>query len=156
MSNYITEYRKERGITREEKAKSEKLVCDYTPAQIKNMPPRDKKAVVLGLVEQGGTIKAIAEMTGVPVGTVSYHATQYRKKKKKAESAKTAMVEPVNAEGKPVENADRKYCETCVYRAASSDKHGCNYIDIEKHSRGCSIEACTKYSKGDPIQIRLR
>lgn len=50
MSNYITEYRKERGITREEKAKSEKLVCDYTPAQIKNMPPRDKKAVVLGLV----------------------------------------------------------------------------------------------------------
>ena len=150
VSNYITEYRKERGITREEKAKSEKLICDYSPAQRKNMPPRDKKAVVLGLVEQGGTIKAIAEMTGVPVGTVSYHATQYRKKKKKAESAKTTDGKSVNAEnGKPVDNADRKYCETCVYRAANYDKHGCNYIDIEKHSRGCSVEACTKYIKGE-------
>lgn len=35
--------------------------------------------------------------------------------------------------------------KTCLYRARPEDYNGCNYIFIEKHSRGCSVEECDKY-----------
>lgn len=48
---------------------------------------------------------------------------------------------------------NRKKCKTCKYRADRGEWK-CNYILIEGHSRGCSVENCTKYKKGKRLPVR--
>nr|DAZ79791.1 MAG TPA: hypothetical protein [Caudoviricetes sp.] len=45
-------------------------------------------------------------------------------------------------------NEDRHQCRTCIYRACRTGLGGCNYIGVEGHSRGCTVENCTVYVKG--------
>lgn len=46
----------------------------------------DKKEKIRKLVEEGYTNREIADRTGIPFGTVGYHAARFRKKEKRAGS----------------------------------------------------------------------
>lgn len=49
--------------------------------------------------------------------------------------------------GKPV--------TVCMFRATGNTKGaGCSYIEITGHSRGCSVEECSVYQKGDAVSKR--
>ena len=37
-------------------------------------------------------------------------------------------------------------CKTCFYKGRPESDLGCEYILIEGHSRGCSIDECDKYN----------
>ena len=91
----------------------------------------DKKEKIRKLVEEGYTNREIADQTGIPFGTVGYHAARFRKKEKE-----------------PVDNSDRHLCKTCKFRSNRPTVNSCDYADLMKHSRGCKIEECTKYEKG--------
>ena len=92
----------------------------------------DKKEKIRKLVEEGYTNREIADQTGIPFGTVGYHAARFRKKEK----------DPA------VDNSDRHLCKTCKFRSNRPTLNSCDYADLMKHSRGCKIEECTKYEKG--------
>ena len=47
-----------------------------------------------------------------------------------------------------MDEVKNKKCRTCVYRASDYHMNGCDYILIEGHSRGCSVEECDRYIKG--------
>lgn len=49
-----------------------------------------------------------------------------------------------------------KRCRTCKYRAAVSAVNGCDYIELEGHSRGCDVENCDKYARGKRMKRRTR
>lgn len=91
----------------------------------------DKKEKIRKLVEEGYTNREIADRTGIPFGTVGYHAARFRKKEKES-----------------VDNSDRHLCKTCKFRSNRPTVNSCDYADLMKHSRGCMIEECTKYEKG--------
>ena len=58
-------------------------------------------------------------------------------------------------ESKTASNADRHKCRTCMFRATGNTKGaGCSYIEITGHSRGCSVEECSVYQKGDAVSKR--
>ena len=44
-------------------------------------------------------------------------------------------------------------CGSCVYRGAQPPQSCCNYILITGHMRGCPVEGCSKYEKGEKIII---
>lgn len=92
----------------------------------------EKKERIRKLVEEGYTNREIADRTGIPFGTVGYHAARFRKKEKKS----------------VVDNSDRHLCKTCKFRSNRPTVNSCDYADLMKHSRGCKIEECTKYEKG--------
>ncbi len=48
---------------------------------------------------------------------------------------------------------NRRKCKTCKYRG-ENDKNGCDYIYITGHRRGCPVEECDKYEKGNRIHTR--
>lgn len=54
----------------------------------------------------------------------------------------------------PGHNADRHLCKTCKWRGngkyANSSAIGCEYSVKNGHSRGCKVEDCTMYEKGNP------
>ena len=91
----------------------------------------DKKEKIRKLVEEGYTNREIADRTGIPFGTVGYHAARFRKKEK----------EPA------VDNSDRHLCKTCKFRSNRPTVNSCDYAGLMKHSRGCKVEECTKYEK---------
>ena len=92
----------------------------------------EKKEKIRKLVEEGYTNHEIADRTGIPFGTVGYHAARFRKKEK----------DPA------VDNSDRHLCKTCVYRGRHDQVGNCSYIEIEGHSRGMPAAECTVYKKG--------
>lgn len=63
-----------------------------------------------------------------------------------------------NPDAHPGWNADRKKCKTCKFRPASALKSngaGCDYCDLVGHSRGCAVEDCDRYEKGNRIERKL-
>ena len=40
-------------------------------------------------------------------------------------------------------------CKTCMYRVSLNGRIACQYILITEQRRGCSVEKCDKYKKGD-------
>lgn len=95
----------------------------------------EKKEKIRKLVEEGYTNREIADQTGIPFGTVGYHAARFRKKEK----------EPT------VDNSDRHLCKSCKFRSNRPEVNNCDYVAITKHSRGCKVEECTKYEKGNRV-----
>lgn len=98
----------------------------------------DKKEKIRKLVEEGYTNREIADRTGIPFGTVGYHAARFRKKEK----------EPV------VDNSDRHLCKTCKFRSNRPTVNSCDYAGLMKHSRGCKVEKCTRYEKGARMRVK--
>ena len=98
----------------------------------------DKKEKIRKLVEEGHTNREIADRTGIPFGTVGYHAARFRKKEK----------EPA------VDNSDRHLCKTCKFRSNRPTVNSCDYAGLMKHSRGCKVEECTKYEKGARMKMK--
>lgn len=98
----------------------------------------DKKEKIRKLVEEGYTNREIADRTGIPFGTVGYHAARFRKKEK----------EPA------VDNSDRHLCKTCKFRSNRPTVNSCDYAGLMKHSRGCKVEECTKYEKGARMKMK--
>ena len=98
----------------------------------------DKKEKIRKLVEEGYTNREIADRTGIPFGTVGYHAARFRKKEK----------EPV------VDNSDRHLCKTCKFRSNRPTVNSCDYAGLMNHSRGCKVEECTKYEKGTRMKMK--
>ena len=98
----------------------------------------DKKEKIRKLVEEGYTNREIADRTGIPFGTIGYHAARFRKKEK----------EPA------VDNSDRHLCKTCKFRSNRPIVNGCDYAGLMKHSRGCKVEECTKYEKGARMKMK--
>lgn len=99
---------------------------------------RVKKEMIRKLVEEGYTNNEIADQTGIPIGTVGYHAAKFRKKEKRAE----------------VDNSDRHLCKTCKFRSNRPTVNSCDYAGLMKHSRGCKVEECTKYEKGARMRVK--
>jgi len=58
-----------------------------------------------------------------------------------------------------IERSDRltkawsERCGSCIYRGAQPPQSCCNYILITGHMRGCPVEGCSKYEKGEKIII---
>ena len=98
----------------------------------------DKKEKIRKLVEEGYTNREISDRTGIPFGTVGYHAARFRKKEK----------EPA------VDNSDRHLCKTCKFRSNRPTVNSCDYAGLMKHSRGCKVEECTKYEKGARMKMK--
>ena len=98
----------------------------------------DKKEKIRKLVEEGYTNREIADRTGIPFGTVGYHAARFRKKEK----------EPA------VDNSDRHLCKTCKFRSNRPTVNSCDYAGLMNHSRGCKVEECTKYEKGARMKMK--
>lgn len=96
---------------------------------------RSKEEIIRELKEQGLTAKQISDRTGMNYNTVYHHYRKYADKLGKSAGS----------------NADRKKCRTCQYRGGRAN--GCDYIEIEKRSRGCSVEECDKYIRGKRIRI---
>lgn len=71
---------------------------------------KDKKEKIRKLVEEGYTNREIADRTGIPFGTVGYHAARFRKKEKE-----------------PVDNSDRHLCKTCKFRSNRPTVNSCDY-----------------------------
>ena len=97
----------------------------------------DKKEKIRKLVEEGYTNREIADRTGIPFGTVGYHAARFRKKEKE-----------------PVDNSDRHLCKTCKFRSSRPTVNSCDYAGIMNHSRGCKVEECTKYENGERQRMK--
>lgn len=97
----------------------------------------DKKEKIWKLVEEGYTNREIADRTGIPFGTVGYHAARFRKKEKE-----------------PVDNSDRHLCKTCKFRSSRPTVNSCDYAGIMNHSRGCKVEECTKYENGERQRMK--
>lgn len=107
---------------------------------------KTKKEIALELASQGKTAAEIAKELEVKYNTVySWLNPEKCRPKKKAI---TTDADYKNPDARPGWNADRKKCKTCRYRARE-DKGGCDYIEIMKHSRGCDVEDCDKYKKGN-------
>lgn len=47
-----------------------------------------------------------------------------------------------------------KKCSTCRYRAAKTDDNGCDFYLITNKRRGCPVDNCTEYIKGEKIMLK--
>ena len=106
------------------------------------IPAENKREKALKLAKEGKGAAEIARMIDAKYSTVYSWLNPDKCKKPKPES-KTAS------------NADRHKCRTCMFRATGNTKGaGCSYIEITGHSRGCSVEECSVYQKGDAVSKR--
>ncbi len=116
---------------------------DSTPSEL----VKSKTEIVEDLVEQGKSPKEIAEITGYDKQFIYQVRYLLKKKREKDEPA------PVFEKG---HNADRHLCKTCMYRCKSQNANGvgCEYALYHDHTRGCAVEDCNVYKKGDPIKTK--
>ena len=106
------------------------------------IPAENKREKALELAKEGKGAAEIARLIDAKYSTVYSWLNPDKCKKPKPES-KTAS------------NADRHKCRTCMFRATGNTKGaGCSYIEITGHSRGCSVEECSVYQKGDVVSKR--
>lgn len=94
---------------------------------------KEKKEIIRKLVEEGYTNNEISDQTGIPIGTVGYHAAKFRKKEKKL----------------AIDNSDRHLCRTCQYRHRGAG--GCDYYIHTGKERGCDVEVCDKAVAGERL-----
>lgn len=117
----------------------------------------NRKTQIISLLELGFCNREVAEQTGIPMGTVSYHAAAWRKKHKGEKLKKTKKMERKTEPAKEslkVSNSDRHLCKSCKFRSNRPEVNNCDYVAITKHSRGCKVEECTKYEKGNRVRAK--
>ena len=107
------------------------------------IPAENKREKALELAKEGKGAAEIARMIDAKYSTVYSWLNPDKCKKPKPEN-KTAS------------NADRHKCKTCMFRTTGYNAKGagCSYIEITGHSRGCSVEECSVYQKGDAVSKR--
>lgn len=107
------------------------------------IPAENKREKALELAKEGKGAAEIARMIDAKYSTVYSWLNPDKCKKPKLEN-KTAS------------NADRHKCKTCMFRTTGYNAKGagCSYIEITGHSRGCSVEECSVYQKGDAVSKR--
>ena len=106
------------------------------------IPAENKREKALELAKEGKGAAELARMIDAKYSTVYSWLNPDKCKKPKPES-RTAS------------NVDRHKCKTCMFRATGNTKGvGCSYIEITGHSRGCSVEECSVYQKGDAVSKR--
>lgn len=106
------------------------------------IPAENKREKALELAKEGKSAAEIARLIDAKYSTVYSWLNPDKCKKPKPES-RTAS------------NADRHKCKTCMFRATGNTKGaGCSYIEITGHSRGCSVEECSVYQKGNAVSKR--
>lgn len=117
----------------------------------------NRKTQIISLLELGFCNREVAEQTGIPMGTVSYYAAAWRKKhkgEKLKKSKKTKQRAESEKENLKVSNSDRHLCKNCKFRSNRPEVNNCDYVAITKHSRGCKVEECTKYEKGNRVRAK--
>lgn len=125
-----------------------------------DLPANDtenRKTQIISLLELGFCNREVAEQTGIPMGTVSYCAAAWRKKHKgeKLKKSKKEKQRAESAKESPkVDNSDRHLCKSCKFRSNRPEVNNCDYVAITKHSRGCKVEECTKYEKGNRVRAK--
>lgn len=106
------------------------------------IPAENKREKALELAKEGKGAAEIARMIDAKYSTVYSWLNPDKCKKPKPEN-------------KIASNADRHKCKTCMFRATGNTKGaGCSYIEITGHSRGCSVEECSVYQKGNAVPKR--
>lgn len=141
------------GQKQEEPAK-EKSSTPPTGPEVSEMLPagKTKKEIALQLAEQGMKAPEIAKKIDAKYSTVYnwLNPEKCRPKLKKQE----IPVDYKNPDAKPGWNADREKCKTCRYRQRKRNEitGSCDYISIAGHSRGCAVEDCNRYVKGDRME----
>ena len=106
--------------------------------EMTDLPARKKKMMIEELVKAGFTNKAIAEKTGFPYATVYNYTREIRKF---APGEKDEKI-------KPGYNSDRHKCRTCMFKGKGREG-GCDYVSINRHSRGCSVSDCNVYERAE-------
>lgn len=125
-----------------------------------DLPANDaenRKTQIISLLELGFCNREVAEQTGIPMGTVSYYAAAWRKKHKgeKLKKSKKAKQRAESAkESSKADNSDRHLCKSCKFRSNRPEVNNCDYVAITKHSRGCKVEECAKYEKGNRVRAK--
>lgn len=117
---------------------------------------KTKKEAALELAVKGMKAPDIARKIGAKYSTV-YNWLNPEKCRPKKKS-KMDYGNYRNPDARPGWNADRKKCKTCKFRPASALKSngaGCDYCDLVGHSRGCAVEDCDRYEKGNRIERKL-
>lgn len=102
---------------------------------------KSKLEIVKELLSQGKTAKEIADITGFDKNLVYQYKYKLGQERNNVERCQ------------PGHNADRHLCITCTFRGKSNKGIGCEYALHNNHTRGCSIEDCNVYKKGDPERI---
>lgn len=107
------------------------------------IPAENKREKALEPAKEGKGAAEIARLIDAKYSTVYSWLNPDKCKKPKPEN-KTAS------------NADRHKCKTCMFRTTGYNAKGagCSYIEITGHSRGCSVEECSVYQKGDAVSKR--
>lgn len=107
------------------------------------IPAENKREKALELAKEGKGAAEIARLIDAKYSTVYSWLNPDKCKKPKPEN-KTAS------------NADRHKCKTCMFRTTGYNAKGagCSYNEITGHSRGCSVEECSVYQKGDAVSKR--
>lgn len=151
------------GQNQEEPAKEKSSTPPPTGPEVSEMLPAGKttKEIIFDLAAQGMTAPEIARQTGIKYNTVYFHLNPDKRAKKPARKIEEITVDYKNPDARPGWNADRKNCKTCRYRQAHNnptdkDKGNCNYIEIAGHSRGCTVEDCNRYVKGDRMERKRK
>lgn len=117
---------------------------------------KTKKEAALELAAKGMKAPDIARKIGAKYSTVyNWLNPEKCRPKKKSKMDHGGYRNP---DAHPGWNADRKKCKTCKFRPASALKSngaGCDYCDLVGHSRGCAVEDCDRYEKGNRIERKL-
>lgn len=107
-----------------------------------DLPEKEK---CFALFERGYQPAMTAGLLKVSYSNVrAYRSTWLAARRKKKAAAENPVTKKERPDGP---NADRHMCRTCVYQGFIGSEMSCEYILIEKHSRGCRAEECTKYKK---------
>ena len=104
----------------------------------------NKFEIVKRLTLEGKSSKEIMAITGFS-NTLVYQY-QYKIRRELQEEDEPIKNYP------PGHNADRHLCRTCMYRGKSHNSNGvgCEYALHNNHTRGCDVEDCNVYKKGEP------
>lgn len=127
-------------VAGEKKPKPEVSESAEEEASGGDSPKKTLRQQVMELSEQGLSIREMADRTGAAYQTVWKYAKDLMKEQKEQKPAAG-------------HNKDGHLCPTCQYRGRKGI-NGCDYLQVEGHSRGCRVEDCDRYIKGDKLPVK--